>query len=134
MEWGWITSFKVVEIDFFLVLLFGFGFIHKGVIEFDIARTSAKLTRRDDRTLLGNTFRTKTYSLALFVFILGIVFILRAWPEYQENRMTVLSIRAVAMVAFLWNQYWCYRMRRVLRDRLMLTLYGETYEAEERLV
>lgn len=125
---------SIAEIDLFLVMLFGIGFLHKSWIESDIARISARLTLPENRTLLGNTFRSKTRSLALFTGILGVAFILRGIPELEESRLLVLIIRASAFTAFLWNQYWCYRMREVLRERLDMLISGHPVDSKEGML
>ena len=131
---GWFSSLSVADADFYIVLVFGFGFLHKSWIEWDIAKVSEALTPKADRTPLGNTFRSKTRSLSWLMGLIGVIWIMRAAPWYKEPRELVVVIRVAALVIFFINQYWCYRMRRVLRDRLTLVMSGEPYEKGERML
>lgn len=108
----------VEAIDFYLILLFGIGFIHKWWVERAILRVSERLTPPERRSPLGNAFRAKTRSLSWLMFCLGIVFLMRGIPYWGEPREVVLALRAVAFVLFIWNQYWCHRMRIELNRKL----------------
>jgi hypothetical protein len=131
---GWLSSLSVADIDFFLIMIFGFGFIHKSWIEYDIARISALLTPKEDRTLLGDTFRSKTISLSWLMGLIGVVWIMRSIPGFREPRELVVFIRVAALTTFVINQYWCYRMRRVLAERLKLVMSGEPVDGRERML
>jgi hypothetical protein len=130
----WFSSLSVADIDFILIMVFGFGFIHKSWIEYDIARISALLTPREDRTLLGDTFRSKTISLSWLMGLIGVVWIMRSVPGFKEPRELVVFIRVAALAIFVINQYWCYRMRRVLSDRLRMVMSGEPVDGRERML
>jgi hypothetical protein len=130
----WLSSLSVEDIDFVLILIFGLGFLHKSWIEYDIARISALLTPKEDRTLLGDTFRSKTISLSWLMGLIGVVWIMRSVPRFEEPREVVVFIRVAAMVIFFINQYWCYRMRQVLIERLRLVMSGEPVDGQERML
>jgi hypothetical protein len=130
----WLSSLSIADIDFLLIMVFGFGFLHKSWIEYDIARISALLTPKEDRTILGNTFRSKTISLSWLMGLIGVVWIMRSLPGFEEPRELVVVIRVLALAIFIINQYWCYQMRRVLRDRWNMVASGLPVEGRERML
>ena len=105
-----------------LAILFGIGFIHKGLVERSILITSERLTPPDVRTGLGNTFRAKTRSLSWLMMFLGVIFFIRGLPFFEEPAWFLIATRLVALGLFVWNQYWCYRMRSALREELKKAL------------
>lgn len=105
-----------------IAILFGIGFLHKGFVERSILTTSERLTPPDARSNLGNTFRAKTHSLSWLMLFLGVIFLIRGIPSFEEPAWFLIATRTVALGLFAWNQYWCYQMRTVLRRELRKAL------------
>jgi hypothetical protein len=68
------------------------------------------------------------------VLVLGVVFMIRGIPGWEEPRWVVLVIRMSAFLTFLWNQVECYRFRRELRNRLALVLSGMPLNGRESML
>ena len=99
-------------------MLFGIGFLHKAFVEGRIYRTSKRLTPPGENTELGDIFRKKTLSLAFLMAALGVVFLMRGIPGFDEPRWLVVLIRLVAFMLFIGNQYWCYRLDNALKTEV----------------
>jgi hypothetical protein len=116
LEYIWPDS--VAEADFLLVVIFGIAFLDKARDEFRLVYITDRLSDATERTPLGWAYRNKSLTLGWLVLALGVVFVLRGIPGFDEPRWVVILIRASSLSALLWNKMWRRRAMRELERRL----------------
>jgi hypothetical protein len=120
----WSSLLTISTLDGLLIFLFGFAFLDKARDEFRIVRASDRLTKVTSRTELGWALRNKGLTLGWLILALGLVFLIRGVPGWNEPRWLALLIRVGALSALIVNKYWRWRTMRALDQRTAEALEG----------
>jgi hypothetical protein len=120
----WSTLFTIPVLDGLLIFVFGLAFLDKARDEFRIVRASDRLTAATSRTELGWALRNKGLTLGWLILALGIVFLIRGVPGWDEPRWLALLVRLSALAALILNKYWRRRTMRALDQRTAEALDG----------
>jgi hypothetical protein len=122
IDWGALLT--SAGLDGLLIFVFGFAFLDKARDEFRIVRASDRLTKATARTELGWALRNKGLTLGWLILALGIVFLIRGVPGWEEPRWLALMMRLGALAALILNKYWRRRTMRALDQRTAEALDG----------
>jgi hypothetical protein len=115
IDWG--SFLTIAGLDGLLIFVFGFAFLDKARDEFRIVRASDRLTAATSRTELGWALRNKGLTLGWLILALGVVFLIRGVPGWEEPRWLALLMRLGALIALVLNKYWRRRTMRALDER-----------------